>query len=514
MRRSYDNVPAMIRDRVILLAVIALSLGLNLTAVSWGLPSRFAWATDELQPPIILLGIEERFSGDWHQPAYPPLHYYLLAASYIPLLAADAIDVESVEGRTLLYYLGRALSLAMGVGILLTLYRIGIEIFDRRSAVLASLAAALTVPFVYYAKFANLDVPLSFWVLLSLYFFVRHWKLGEQRDLWLFASVAVLAMCTKDQAYAFYVLPVGAYLFLRYRRTGKLVERGPMRAAAIAFILFLTIHNVVLNFWGFVHHFEEILWARSHYSAFQADGLSQLDLLFQTLRHIQFGLGWPLTLASIGGLWLAFVKRDGDPLPLWLVLAALSYYIFFIAPVRSTWLRYSLPLVLILSLFAGHALATLWSLSKGWYRAGIVAVLAYSFLYAASVNILLLNDSRYTVEHWLEEHMKPGEVVGFMGPEYYLPRFDGLNAKRLRPTESVLERSRPDYLVINPEYAARFAPGTREGKLFTKLSAGRAGYGLALQHQSQPRAMLLDFENILGNIAKANPVIEVYERAE
>ena len=47
-----------------------------------------------------------------------------------------------------------------------------------------------------------------------------------------------------------------------------------------------------------------------------------------------------------------------------------------------------------------------------------------------------------------------------------------------------------------------------------KLAAGRAGYGLALQHQSQPKAMLLDFENILGNMAKVNPMIEVYERAE
>ena len=504
----------MTRDRAILLAIIALSLGLNVTAVSWGLPSRFAWAPDELQPPVILLGIEERFSGDWHQPSYPPFHYYLLAASYLPLLAVDAIDVESVEGRTVLYYLGRALALTMGVGILLTLYRIGIEIFDRRSAVLASLAAALTAPFVYYAKFANLDVPLSFWVLLSLYFLVRHSKIGKERDLWLFAVMAVLAMCTKDQAFAFYVLPMGAYLSLRFRRTGKLVDGALMRIATIATVLFLLIHNVVFNFWGFIHHLEEILWARGHYSAFEADALSQLDLLFQTVRHVQFGLGWPLTLASAAGLWLAFVKRDGDPLPLWLVLAALSYYLFFIAPVRSTWLRYSVPLILILSLFAGHALANVWSRGKVRYRAGIVAVLAYSFLYAASIDVLLLNDSRYTVEQWLEKRMKPGEVVGFMGPEYYLPRFDGLAAKRLRPTESVLERSRPDYLVINPEYAARFAPDTREGALFTKLSAGRAGYGLALQHQSLPKGTFLDFENILGNMAKVNPVIEVYERAE
>ncbi len=109
---------------------MVLSLGLNATAVWWGLPSRFAWAPDELQPSIILQGIDERFSGDWHQPAYPPFHYYVLAVSYLPVLALNIVDVDSITGRTLVYYLGRIISLAMGVGILLTIYCLGVAVFD------------------------------------------------------------------------------------------------------------------------------------------------------------------------------------------------------------------------------------------------------------------------------------------------------------------------------------------------------------------------------------------------
>jgi 4-amino-4-deoxy-L-arabinose transferase-like glycosyltransferase len=494
-------------------AAIALSLALNVTAVWWGLPSRFAWAPDELQPPIILQGIDERFSGDWHQPAYPPFHYYVLAATYLPVLALDLVDVDSISGRTLFYYLGRIVSLAMGLGILWTLHALAALVFDRCAALGATFVAAFTAPFVYYSKTANLDVPAAFWVLLSIYFFVRHLQTDAARDLMGFALTAVVAMGTKDQAYAFYVLPVGIYLMRRWRRGEPLLDRPRLVALGAATLAFLAIHNVVFNFWGFVHHFEEILWARSHYSSFEGS-LSQLALFGQTLRHLQFALGWPMTIACTLGVVSTLRERRERPLPLWLLLFAASYYLFFIAPVRSTWLRYIVPLVLLLSVFGGALLARVWSRGVRWHRLGIVVALGYSFVYAASIDVLLLHDSRYEIERWLRTRVSEGDTVGFIGPEYYLPRLDGLPARRLRPTESVLERARPDYLVVNPEYSSRFAPGTREGALFASLAAGRAGYGLALSYRSQPEPMLLRFDGVLGNMAKANPLIEVYERAE
>lgn len=503
----------MTRARLPLLAIVVLSLGLNATAISWGLPSRFAWAPDELQPPIILQGIAERFSGDWHQPAYPPFHYYLLAATYLPVLALDTIDVDSIDGRTLFYYFGRIVSLLMAVGILVAIHAIAVEVFERRAAVLATLVAAFTAPLVYYSKTANLDVPAAFWVLLSIVFFLRHLRNDSTRDLVSFVVTAVIAMGTKDQAYAFYVAPVAVYAASRYRRGDAIFDRPRVTALFIGVALFLTIHNVVFNFWGFVHHFEEILWARDHYTSFEGT-LSQISLLGQSLLHLRFAIGWPMAVAAVIGVTLALRERTRYISAGWLVLFALSYYVFFIAPVRSTWLRYIVPLSLIASIFAGHALAWLWELRNRWYRVGVVVALGYSFLYAASIDSLLLQDSRYEVERWLRSHTGADEIVGFVGPEYYLPRLDGLPAKRLRATQSVLDRSRPDYVVVNPEYASRFEPGTREEELFSNLAAGRAGYALALSYQSQPRWVLLSFDGVLGNIAKVNPRIEVYERAD
>jgi 4-amino-4-deoxy-L-arabinose transferase-like glycosyltransferase len=503
-----------------LFLIVAASLALNLVGIGWGLPSRYGWAVDELNPAVILAGIESRFSGDWHQPAYPPFHYYLLALTYLPSLALDLVDPASVEGSTLFFVLGRVLSLAMGAGIVLLLYRLGRDLFNPLSGIFAALTMALAAPFVYYAKTANLEVPLLFWFLLSFTFFRRVVARGELRDYLSFALTAVLAMGTKDQAFAFYVLPLAALAFLRISSERSLrpvlLDRRLWISFAAAVVGFLALHNVVFNYRGFVHHFEEILWARGHYGLFEGRPGHQLAMLRQTLRHLGFSLGMPLGAASVLGAILALREKAARPKALCILLFGVSYYLFFIVPVLSTWLRYALPLAALSSLLAGFACARLWG--RGFFgRVLAGAALLYSLGRAASMDALLLNDSRYAAERWLSENVSPGQVVGYMGPEYYLPRLHVHSAKRLRPTETVLLRERPHFLVVNPEYASRFEPGSREHELFSRLSGGRTGYGLVLSlaaREGSPRWSLLDFDGILANLSKVSPPIEIYALAD
>ncbi len=499
---------------------MALSLALNVVGIWWGLPSRFGWAVDELNPRVILEGIEARFSGDWHQPAYPPFHYYLLAATYLPVLALDLPDPMSVEGHTLFFLFGRVLSLAMGMGIVALLYRLGRDLFDPPAGGFAALALALAAPFVYYAKTANLEVPLLFWFLLSVFFFMRLERPGELGDHLAFTFSAVLAVCTKDQAFAFYVLPLAAFAVLRVRREGSVLrvlsDRRILLSLLAGLLSFLAIHNVVFNIRGFLHHFEEILWARGHYSVFEGTLTHQVAMFWQTLRHLGFTLGWPLFAAGVLGLGLALREDRVRPSARWALLFGASYYGFFIVPVLSTWLRYALPLAALLSPFAGLACSRLWG-RGAWGRAFVGVVLAYSFGRALSVDALLLRDTRYRAERWLGEHASSGQIVGYVGPEYYLPRLHHLSSRRLRPTATVLEREKPDFLVVNPEYASRFEPGTRERQLFSRLAEGRAGYALVFSlepRQGSPSWSLIRFEGILANMSKLSPPIDVYQRAE
>jgi len=499
-----------------LLPILAVSLALNATGIWWGLPSRYGWAVDELNPRVILAGIETRFSGDWHEPAYPPLHYYLLAATYLPVLAFDLVDPMSVEGHTLFFVLGRVLSLAMAAGAVVLLYRLGNDLFGPLTGVFSALSMALAAPLVYYGKTANLEVPLLFWFLLSLFFFHRLAQRGELRDYIGFALSATLATGTKDQAFAFYVLPLTAFFLLRWSRErslgGILLDRRASLSLLAAVIAFLAIHNVVFNYRGFVHHFEEILWARRQYRLFEGTASHQLQMLLQTGRHLGFALGWPLAAASALGFIAALLEKSTRGAALWTALFGASYYLFFIAPVLSTWLRYAIPLAALLSLFAGVACCQLWSRGLS-YRTLVVSALLYSLGRAVSVDALLLHDTRYAAERWLRENVPSGKVVGYMGPEYYLPRLHEFSTRRLRPTMTVLEREDPDFLVVNPEYGSRFDTGTREYELSSRLAAGRTDYGLVFSlavREGNPRWSLLDFDGVLANMSKVSPPLEIY----
>ena len=107
---------------------------------------------------------------------------------------------------------------------MLLLYRLGRDLFDPLSGAFAAIAMALSAPFVYYAKTANLEVPLLFWFLLSYLFFLRLDARGELRDYLGFTLSAVLAMGTKDQAFAFYILPLAAFALLRARQEGSFLR--------------------------------------------------------------------------------------------------------------------------------------------------------------------------------------------------------------------------------------------------------------------------------------------------
>jgi len=183
--------------------IILLSFCLNVPGISWGLPNTIGWAADELVPSKVMHGLNHWFSGGWRT-QYPPLHFYLLALTYSPFLFVNKLySIPELE-TSVLFYAGRSLSLAMAVGLLIVVYRIGCELYDKRTALYPVLIMALSPVIVYYSKIANLDIPLLFWFSLSLLYLLKLLKDHRLKYYLLFTVTATFALCTKDQAYAVY----------------------------------------------------------------------------------------------------------------------------------------------------------------------------------------------------------------------------------------------------------------------------------------------------------------------
>jgi Dolichyl-phosphate-mannose-protein mannosyltransferase len=415
----------------------------------------------------------------------------------------------------------------MAAGCLVLVYRIGREMLDRRAALFSTLITALLVPFPYYAKTANLEIPYLFWFLWSLYFFVRILKTQRTKYYLLFALTGVLSICTKDQAYGLYVLAPALVVWADHRaaKTDG-APRSFLRAlfgiryigaAAVAAGTFVLAHNLLFNWSGFVQHVKLILGPASQdFRMFPATILGQLKLLGLTFTEIRFCLGWPLFIVCLLGLGLALRERPARFNLLVLPFFGLSYYLFYIAIIGYNYDRFNLPLCIILSFFGGKALSELVGAAPPWPAVGrvaAVAAFAYSFSLAASVDILMVKDSRYNVERWLRRSVPPGASLGIVGLPNYLPRLEGYNWRYISPgLKKFADSEGPDFLMFTTSYAERFPEGSGEHRFFTDFQKIGLGYQLAYRYQTPLGWLPLHPPEKYSNLSMINPEVRVYEK--
>jgi hypothetical protein len=510
-------------------AVLLLSFGLSVVGIWWGLPSYRGWAPDEILPSRVLEGMAQYFSGDWVE-KYPPLHYYLLSLLYLPIVFLHKIklvDVSHLPTYTVLFYLGRFLSLVMATGATYLVYRCGLEIYDRRSSLLAALITALIVPFVYHAKIVNVDLPYTFWFLWSVYFFVRILKTQASKYYLLFGLTAAFSICTKDQAYGLYILPpflILASQWLEKRRAGEprafvrsLFSHKNLFALAAAIGTFLIIHNILFNAEGLLNHFRLIGGRMSRdYRMFENTLAGHVQLLWETLRQIRYSLGWPLFIVCGLGLAYSLVPKKKNYLLLSLTGFAISYYVFYINVILYNYDRFNLPLCIVLAFFGGKALSDAIG-SKQKFRRVKMAVLgvlfAYTFLYAFSVDILMVKDSRYHIEKWMKTNIPKEAMVGVAGLIEYVPRMESFRWTALKPSLEAFEKiKRPDYLLFNVDYSRSFAEKTPGHLFFLQFYRHNPDYQLAFEYKTPLPWLLLKSRDIMTNINTINPEIRIFQK--
>ena len=256
-----------------LLCLVAASALLNLAGISWGLPGG-TWVGDELIPFVVLRGLSARFAHGWFE-IYPPLHFYILSIAEAPILVLrwiGLLDLHTALANTLMFVMGRLVSIVMSAGILITTFLCGQRAFGWRAGLFATATLALTAPFIYYSKTANVEVPYLFWLSLTLLFYLRVLEGAPMADFIGWAVFATCAICTKDQAYAFCLPMPGVAVYEMWRanvRDGRpgafrraLTDRRLMAAAVVSVAVFALCWNLALNWSGFSQHVALITDAR------------------------------------------------------------------------------------------------------------------------------------------------------------------------------------------------------------------------------------------------------------
>ncbi|HXU46360.1 MAG TPA: glycosyltransferase family 39 protein [Thermoanaerobaculia bacterium] len=513
------------RPSPVLLALLAGSGFLFLLGLHWGLPSWHGWAGDEILPRHVGVGLGRWFSGGWHT-KYPPFHYYVLALVQAPLRILSRLRWIPAGGSGIYevyFVLDRLVSVAMALGAVLAIARVGRTVSGERAGLFAGALVACGAPFVYFAKTANVEMPFLFWFALSLVFYVRLLDEHRLRDYLWFAVCAVLAITSKDQAYGLYVLAPLAIVpsLARARsiegaRPGRLSwlaalgDRRILAVLGLGLVLAAAIYNWPANWRGFLAHVHTLLGPQSQEAkAFPPTLLGYLETVGQNVVHLRFCMGWPGFLAGVAGAGWAAARargREGRRLAS-IALLGLSYELTFLAPILFSRDRYVLPLALLLALSGGRLLAAL--IEPGRLRtiriALVAAVLAYGFLYALSVDLRMIQDGRYAAEEWIRARgVPPGRAVA-IGRVKHAPR---LPVVKWHGFERTLARRRPEVVAVN-----RIDLRSKsERAAFDRLLSGALGYRLAARCQGRSRWDLLDTEGSLSSLIFVDPEIDLFAR--
>ena len=520
------------------MALLGLSAALYVGGVTWGVPGP-GWALDEISPGDLIRSSGESFYREWwsQNPKYPPAHFYTLGLILPPFLVwrwLDPIAFAASPALDVLLVMFRAVSVAMAVSTILMVYVCGTYLYNARSALVAAAFAALTMPMMYYAKIATLDVPYVFWFSVSLASFVRILIDDARVDYTIFASSAALAVSTKDQAYGLYGVPIVALACLSYVRANgespiqklaaMLRQRKLILALVVALATFGLCQNLIFNLGGFLFHIRYVIGTGAGpYRMFEPTIAGQWQLWRAVWMVVRVSFGWPAFVMCVLGLALSFWRPHAAHRRLWwALLPAASYYGTFLAPIGYAYDRFLLPVFIPLALAAGFGLSRILHTSRVRWPvfAGIAGALAYSMAYATAVNAALIGDSRFAVEAWIRANVKAGATVGVIGPIDALPRTDGFLTRTVSPNTEWLRVSPFDYIIVNLVWVERFRPGLPEHALYRDLSEERLGYRQVFVARTPIRVLGTAFTDRFepfgstgfSVLTRLNPPIEVYAR--
>jgi hypothetical protein len=307
--------------------------------------------------------------------------------------------------------LGRLLVLALAVGCVYLLYRIGAAVRDRRTGRIAALLLSLTWGFLVLAHEAGEDVPALFFFLLAVYLLLQYVDTGSVRQFYATCFCGGVAMALKLTAGVIVVLIVAAYV-LRARRAGVSVREAVLRdrgralriGAALGIVAIVLGYPVNLvgapdEFLGRIGH-GVVNKGEPHYAVVAPSW-------WWILRGYLNGFGLPLFAGVLGGvLAVAPRLRDRSTANTGVVLALVGVGTYL--AVFSLWAyvrtHHLLPTFPLLLLILAVGLARLSDRNPTVARLAVAALVLSGGLYAGVGDLGYANQPREEARAWLSAH--------------------------------------------------------------------------------------------------------------
>lgn len=537
--------------------------------VWWGAPEgslevgtqRWSWGPDDETPlgPLIQLHGVITHTVDRRNPGYPLMHPFLVGAAYIPYLtylrlAGKLISVHAaypfgladpVSALRILTYISHLISALMGAGIVAAAFYTGRLLWNIRVGILTATFVLVSYPMFYYARNGNVDVPMLFFVALSLACFARILKEGVNTRQAIIMGICVgCALATKEQAIGMFLAFPIVLLPLRWlqtRNSARWYGWAYWKPFAVVGIVALVAFGLGSGLfvdpkYYFAHYrFQqerlrlalsgEIVWI--HPLPNTLEGNFQLaKLLLGYLINTMTLVG--VVLAGVGLLWSVVKERSVS-----LFVLPVVSYVMVLSLMHFPQLRYTLPAAYVLSFFAARAVFIFVDSRYTALRmvGGISALIVICMNLLSGVNLtyLMIKDSRYAAGRWLQMHAFAGNHIEYFGmPRGYpaiaegitlepaIPLYFSRNPPRIeenavQQTLQGWKKRKPDFIIVMPDQMGK--PGmlyslTCPTDIYEGLLEGRFGYHLAAYFETP--ALISWIGRPVLDYPSVNPPIRIF----
>jgi len=419
-----------------LAAVVALAALARFWGLGFGLPH-----TQARPDESFIIDVARSFlRGDFSPPFYdyPWLYMWMVTGLYLGYYvwglmvgAFDSINdlLASWPVHWAPFYLiSRALSATLGTATVLIVYRIGRQLWDEATGLVAALFLSLAFIHARDSHFGTTDVAMTLFIALGVSLLVDAHRTRRRSTYVLAGLVAGMAAATKYNALLMVVPFIASHIVHVIESPGgrwQAAADGRLAAAGVGFALGFAIGVpfVVLDTARFLGAMQDL-------NRSMQTGQPWLELKPGWIHHLEFslryGMGLPLLFA--GAVGLVLILRTEPRMGLLVFSFPIAYYIAA-GSIRNLYFRYAIPMVPFLCLAAARVVIGASALSSRGRRS-IAAGLALGLVLPSAISVWQFNrlisqtDNRVMVARWFADHVPAGSSVLQTGSRYGHVQFD------------------------------------------------------------------------------------------
>jgi len=452
-------------------AVFAAALVIRVWGIWYGLP--LSYYTDEYHEVMRALQLgtgsfnfDRTGKGGFYFLLFVEYGVYFVVLKLLGVVeTAKDFGVLFARDPSAFYLMGRATAALLGALTVIAVFHLGRRAYSSLAGLLAALFLAVNVLHTDLSRLIGVDVPMTLLVTVTLCFGMRIITDGRRSDYLLAGLFAGLATTTKLPAILLVVPLLVAHGYAIRRSAGdfrSFVTSKELWLAALVFTGVMVLTNPLF----FPRLLGSVTWllfpgasGEVHELAITESGLEQLsherpNLYFYYVAVMRESMGWPLFLLGIGGSIVGLWRRK--PADVMLLSYAVLHYLAIASTSSDTlyYPRYALPVIVVLAVLSGRALAEL----RGAVRrmpvavtaAVAVACVAVPVVHAlGNVRTLAEEDVRTVAKRWFEAHIPSGSRVLIEGAKISAHR----QTVRLPETADGLRRRIEYWRVREPKQA-------------------------------------------------------------